>query len=105
MPAEQGQTASEFDDIEVGKPRSFSIPLLPALEEPELKQCAKPAEVHRWSGLCRRLACVNGPNRIGCGPPPPMDQSLGALVSPTKSVLEKPSCPSWNTKMIDAMLT
>ena len=34
-----------------------------------------------------------------------MDQALGALVSPTQSVLGKPSCPSKNTKMMDTMLT
>ncbi len=33
-----------------------------------------------------------------------MEQALGALVSPTKSVLGKPSCPSRNAKMMNAML-
>ncbi|XP_053190141.1 uncharacterized protein LOC128373962 [Scomber japonicus] len=55
-------------------------------------------------GLCRRLAGVHGRERIGCGPPPPMDQALGPLMSPTKSVLGTPTCPSRNTKMMDAML-
>ncbi len=33
-----------------------------------------------------------------------MEQALGALVSPTKSVLGKLSCPSRNAKMMNAML-
>ncbi len=85
-------------------PTFFLVPLLPDLEKLVLKQFAKLSEAHRWSGLCRRLACVHGQEEIGCGPTPPMDQGLGALVSPTKSVLGKPSCPRRNTKMMDAML-
>ena len=100
MPVEHGQRASRFVDEKAGQSRSFSVPLLPDL----LTQFTKPSEPHRWSGLCRRLACVDGRERIGCGPPPPMDQALGALVSPTKSVLGKPSCPGKNTKMMVAML-
>ncbi len=60
MPAERGQGASRFDDEEAGQSSSFSVPLLPDLEELVLKQFAKPSEAHHWSGLCRRLACVHG---------------------------------------------
>ncbi len=93
--------ASCFDDEETGQSRSFSVPLLPDLDELVLKQFAKPSEAHRWSGLCKRLTCVRGQERTGCGPLPPIDQALGVLVSPTKSVSGKLSCPSRNTKMMD----
>ena len=61
-----------------------------------LVQFSKPADPHRWSGLTERLSGVDGHERIG---------SLGALVSPTSSVLGKPSCPSRNIRAMDSNLT
>lgn len=103
MPAEQGQRTSRFDGVDTTQSQPFTVPLLPDVEDLVLIQFLRPAEAHRCSGLCRRLTGVHGRERIGCGPPPPIDQALGALIFPTKSVLRTPSCPSINTKMMDAM--
>ncbi|KAK7899532.1 hypothetical protein WMY93_020385 [Mugilogobius chulae] len=125
--APSGQEPTELrTDVELGAPSSnchmiiaraaqalgIEMPAEPAHVPPSLmihqgivtKEFAKPSEAHRWSGLCRRLARVHGKERIGCGPAPPMDQALGAFLSPSKSVLGKASCPSKNTKTMDAML-
>lgn len=51
----------------------------------------------------RWLAYVHDWERIGCGPPPPMDQTLGALV--TMPVLREPSYPNRKSKIVDARLT
>ncbi|KAK7919193.1 hypothetical protein WMY93_010477 [Mugilogobius chulae] len=103
MPAEPAHVPSLFDDTP-GQSSQVFVPLLADLEGIVTKEFAKPSEAHRWSGLCRRLARVHGKERIGCGPAPPMDQALGAFLSPSKSVLGKASCPSKNTKTMDAML-
>ena len=104
LPTGQTRKTSRFDD-EGDQPRPRTIPLLSDVEDLVLEQFSKPADAHRWSGLTRRLAGVEGRERIGCGQAPPMDQALGALVSPTSSVLGKPSCPSRNTRAMDSNLT
>ncbi len=43
MPAEQGQRASRFDDVDTTQSRPFTIPLLPDVEDLVLKQFLKPA--------------------------------------------------------------
>ncbi|KAK7899533.1 hypothetical protein WMY93_020386 [Mugilogobius chulae] len=90
--APSGQEPTELrTDVELGAPSSncqssqVFVPLLADLEGIVTKEFAKPSEAHRWSGLCRRLARVHGKERIGCGPAPPMDQALGAFLSPSKT--------------------
>ncbi|KAK7929150.1 hypothetical protein WMY93_005545 [Mugilogobius chulae] len=82
MPAEPAHVPSLFDDTP-GQSSQVFVPLLADLEGIVTKEFAKPSEAHRWSGLCRRLARVHGKERIGCGPAPPMDQALGAFLSPS----------------------
>ncbi len=104
FPSDQGPAPSRFDDEAGGPSTRFLIPLLSDFEEVVRKQFQTPSVAARWSGLCRRLASVHERGRIGCGPLPPIDQALAALVSPSRSVLGKSSCPSKNCKMMDALL-
>lgn len=103
IPSEPARAPSLFDDSTSQTSQGY-VPLLADLEEIMTREFAKPSDSHRWSGLCRRLARVHERERIGCGPIPPMDQALGPFLSPSKSVLGKASCPSRNTKAMDAML-
>ncbi len=104
LPLDQGPAPSYFDDEAGGQSTHFLIPLLSDFEEVVRNQFQTPSVAARWSGLCRRLASVHERGRIGCGPLPPVDQALASLVSPSRSVLEKSSCPSKNCKMMDALL-
>ena len=104
LPSVQARRASRFDEGE-DRPCPPSVPLLSDVEDLVLEQFTRPVTAFRWSGASRRMASVDGRERIGCGPPPPMDPALAPLISPaTTSVLGNPSCSTKNTRAMDVML-
>ena len=80
------------------------MPLLPDFEAVVLVQFRTPARACRWSSVSRRLANVSEAGRIGCERPPPLDQSMAALVSPAGSALGPTSCPSRDCRTMDGFL-
>ncbi len=62
---------------------------------------------HRQQGHTGRGSVVvvdDNQERLGCGPFPPMDKALAAVVALSKSLLGKSTCSSKNSKVIDRLL-
>lgn len=106
MPPGQGLGPSRFDDDKGGSqpPPGFLVVLLLDFEDVVRKQFKTPCVMGHWSGLCRTMAAIHAPVRIGCGPPPSVDTAFAALVAPSKSFLGKGKSRSKNCSAMDGLL-
>ena len=104
LPEDPLLPVSRFEERDAPRPAWARVPLLPDFEAEVLAQFHTPARACRWSSVSRRLANVSEAGRIGCDRPPPLDQSLAALVSPAGSALGPTSCPSRNCRTMDGFL-
>ncbi|KAK0147363.1 hypothetical protein N1851_013231 [Merluccius polli] len=102
LPEDPLLPVSRFEERDAPRPAWARVPLLPDFEAEVLAQFHTPARACRWSSVSRRLANVSEAGRIGCDRPPPLDQSLAALVSPAGSALGPTSCPTAKEQAVAA---